>query len=1107
MGCSRFKRRIEGIHFGLEPDPLSVRKEEEVARRCSVEHSDRRAVNAMLPKQPREQARSENGCMQVKRNVRVWAGGMWDVTCSWAKGVGEDLLVSLKKGHSWERATRYVVFTGIGYAFSMTRLPNVPQTFAPLIGIVLTLMMALCTPLVSSVGALVPGFFLGLFIVLAWVTAMLAAVTVDTFALGFMYIVCCLGICWLGTLRLGKYGRLTLIISAVNTYFGILLLFYMFPTVYEGEAFAVPTDPPNSTHFDPDMFPAAVRTMTGRFKEDFFIMTEEIQMVLDDHASGPPLEFPITVTKEIDTGPYDGAELYVQYVPGELTFGVEGGMFFVRGMWTWTDDDNPFALFRNFLSMFGIASALFVASLLTPPWRTSRSFVRENLSQMISSTIQPTADTGQALKGIGDKQPSIKQVNALHNSIGNFSSPHIMAVTTAFEPYAICPGLTVSTWLPLKDVMVASLNLATLAEELAAKNISCDLETELLHGSIRYRAGEFLNTSARFLESSSSVVTKEPLCRALWQDDMQADECLRSFSRDLEALQEKSADCRQKLLRLAQEQRVGQGLSSDNADELVFFCTLRYGQALFRFGRRMHRLLQAQRTHQASNILLNVFPFFWVPQIMIRRLLYSLRSVAWFWKWTKERWWKKKQVIWTLKFTLGLAALVAPTVFSPAFRKWELAGGGTMSGGYVQVRGQPPGRFSGWFPLGFITTFSITLEGSVHKGALRALGTCVGALSAWLALLFFESSIYGLIAWMCVTNFVAYLTTTNPTEPLLGTNPTYGYAVHLFSITQAIIVLSAYRGLGERDQLTLNRMVANICGILTSIIVSAIIPFKTNKTVHEILDSGLYLCTSLTETMLNKVTRIEASGEFESTLFKVRKLCMADTLESYAEELRRGRLLLEDASIFPQMHVLSVDQSLGPQLVRMALYHARLTRVHTFLFRLLSDINVEEKEVFAAKQLHEQLVSKLLFRKHPTSLAGNDKIALGDSSVQAAVLHFFQSPSFLQMVASFVQGCNICLGRVHIEYPPGEIRDSDGQPTLEEAAAELFRSSSACRDAALKIQYLRDVDGQKQSLANGLLVSKLMVFIHELEYCFHYLRGMVEDFYPPPEKNAERASM
>jgi len=1048
----------------------------------------------MLRESAKERTGSRNG---VGRTMKAYVGWTTEVVKTWAKGMGDDLLVSLKKVHSWERATRYVVFTGIGYAFSMARLPNVPQTFAPLIGIVLTLMMALCTPLVSNVGALIPGFFLGVFIMLAWVTAMLAAITVDTFALGFMYIVCCCGICWLGTLRLGKYGRLTLVISAVNTYFGILLLFYMFPTVYEGEAFAAPTNPPNSTQIDPSIFPSASRTMTGRFVDDFMSMAEEIQMDLDQHASGPPLDFPISVTKEITTGPYDGAELYVQFVPGELIFGIEGGMFFVRGMWTWTEDDNAFALFRNFISMFGIASALFVASLLTPPWRTSRSFVRGNLSCMIEEAVQPTADTGQALRGVKAKEHSTKQVDALQNSISEFSTPHIMAVTTALEPYVVCPGLTVSTWLSLKDVMVASLNLATLAEELAAVKISCNLQSQVLQTSIRYHAGEFLNILARFLERCSTAVITEPSCKMPWREDLQAKEYLHSFSKDLEALQEMSAECRQRLLQVAQQQLVMKALTFDDADELVFFTILRYGQAVFRLGRRVHRLLRAQQTHHASNLLLNIGPFFWVPQIMVRRLLYSLKSVAWFWKWMKERWWKKKQVIWTLKFTVGLAALVAPTVFSPAFRIWELAGGGTMPGGLEQVKGQPPGRFSGWFPLGFITTFSITLEGSVHKGALRALGTCAGAFSAWLALLLLESSIYGLITWMCVTNFVAYLTTTHPGNPLLGTNPTYGYAVHLFSITQAIIVISTYRELGDRDQLALNRMVANICGIVTSIIVSAIIPFKTNKTVHEILDSGLYLCTSITETMLKKVTRVEASGEFASTLLKARKFCMADTLESYAEELRRGRLLLEDASVFPQMHVLSVDQSLRPQLVRMTLYHARLTRVHTFLFRLLSDINMEEREVLAANKLHEQLVSKLLFRKHPTSLAGNDKIALGDSTVQTAVLQFFQSPFFRQMVTDFVEGCNICLGCVKVGYRVDECNESGDGPSLDCAAAKLSRSSTACRDAALKIQYLLDADPEKQGPANGLLVSKLMVFIHELEHCFHYLRGIIDDFYLP----------
>eukprot|EP00658_Telonema_sp_P-2_P026429 TRINITY_DN20670_c0_g1_i3.p1 TRINITY_DN20670_c0_g1~~TRINITY_DN20670_c0_g1_i3.p1 ORF type:complete len:346 (-),score=91.66 TRINITY_DN20670_c0_g1_i3:201-1238(-) len=108
----------------------------------------------------------------------------------------------------------------------------------------------------------------------------------------------------------------------------------------------------------------------------------------------------------------------------------------------------------------------------------------------------------------------------------------------------------------------------------------------------------------------------------------------------------------------------------------------------------------------------------------------------------------------------------------------------------------------------------------MHKSLLRAMGTCVGAFCAWFALAVLPDSKIWLIGWLVMTFFVATLVSCDPVDPRLGFHPSFGYAFQLFTYTQTIIVVEGYIGVGSRDELVVSRLLGQLLGILSAVLVT-----------------------------------------------------------------------------------------------------------------------------------------------------------------------------------------------------------------------------------------------------------------------------------------------
>lgn len=969
---------------------------------------------------------------------------------------------------SWEkaeRATRFTVFVGIGYGLSMANVSWIPSTLGFLIGILVNIILALTPPLVYNAGALVPALTLAVFLALALLTAMLAAVTVNRFAVGFMFILYAAACLWMASLRFGKLGKITSFVGLAVLYSLTLMLVYSFPYVKDGVQLDVTYEELQ------DLLQAEEQLMGSNTLLDVLLeglenLLDEIQHVLQAIEEVDPSQLPISLEHTIDRGEFAGATVYLDFYSDEVSLGVEGGLWLVRGIWKWSGMDNPFAVVQNFLITYLLAVAIFVASLLTPPWRMSRTFAREKLCRTTDTCDRLLLRHAGTLDGESGTLSSEKSNEELCQAIMAFSNPASVALLSSFEPYLLYPGPLVSTWLYLKDEVQAVLDLsAQLALGLSA---SCEAAPETNAAEGPYQPApdsELLICSHELLRSCSALIREEPNLwhRKAWSRRVQ--ELLQGARKDLARVQDAARDlC----------ERVRHCLDRDGIASLPPRVFENFGVAcrqVYMLGISSINLAQSQQTQSPTNVLLNIFPLLLVPIAVLAQLLSAATKAVLIWKWLPSRWWQDPQVLWCLKYMVGLSALFSLSAFSAKFREWEVERNQDSSSLEELLQNAPASKFGGWFTLGFITTFCLTLEGTVHKGSLRIIGTCAGAFSAWLALVCFEDSIYGLIAWMSVTNFVVFSTTSHTENPLLGSNPSFGYAAQLFTYTQSIIVISVFKKIGSRDYITLNRLLANLSGIVVSIILSHILPYRASRECPKIIQ-GVLLDSC--RAFLRYAEEIqEATGELA---WNANPLSWQDVTPACKEQLENAKLLFEDASLFVEFPLYKIDSQLHSQMVSAQCVLAGLEQA-AWSATLITKSDLVFQERPSSQELLEQKLRSHCCREPK----GNQD----DSSKAKEKLHGGQVTLSLEAGESLKELINAFRELLRTESEPS--------PSLHGSRSSSEAQPKACTVHKLPVS---DPDDGAGTVASTLSFMGVAIFVAKLGESLEILRTHIE----PPRK-------
>lgn len=187
------------------------------------------------------------------------------------------------------------------------------------------------------------------------------------------------------------------------------------------------------------------------------------------------------------------------------------------------------------------------------------------------------------------------------------------------------------------------------------------------------------------------------------------------------------------------------------------------------------------------------------------------------------------RLIWCIKYTFGMTFLLAISIYWTAYKQdFVIASQDNPSRRIYAVQN------GGWAIIAYCFATTQTAEGSVKKGILRMAGTIIGAFSGWLALLACEDGSiphnhnkYGVIAWLSITSTVAtYVSTERGFAARIGLSNDYAYGPIYFVLTQVIIVTYGYYYFGpeERGTVTMNRMFANLVGIVLAVILAVIPP-------------------------------------------------------------------------------------------------------------------------------------------------------------------------------------------------------------------------------------------------------------------------------------------
>ena len=237
-------------------------------------------------------------------------------------------------------------------------------------------------------------------------------------------------------------------------------------------------------------------------------------------------------------------------------------------------------------------------------------------------------------------------------------------------------------------------------------------------------------------------------------------------------------------------------------------------------------------------------------------------------------------------------------------------------------------------------------EGTVKKGIQRILGTCLGGFSGWLAIIVCSGSYddnaeinpYGLVAWLTIFTMLSgyFYTLGSGVSAHFGKDKDHGYVGMYFSVTQALIALEVFQGSGDKNGLTLNRIVATITGVMMAILISFLPPHANGrdpKYTREYLNAVHDAYFLLLRTFADE----SKSSEITSDDFKKSLLATADSKRDYA------MFLLNDADMLQVLPFMKVNPKLRPLLDNIGVTEASVQHLLDGLAYIISkDLNVNE---------------------------------------------------------------------------------------------------------------------------------------------------------------------
>lgn len=499
---------------------------------------------------------------------------------------------------------------------------------------------------------------------------------------------------------------------------------------------------------------------------------------------------------------------------------IEGGMWMIRGAWLFKGVQNPLAVYTNFIIFVCTLIVILSLTPLLPPFRTMRSAVWRGIlpaalrdaatsirlhsarlekekANAENEEREENEDEDESVsegKRMATRGRCVYHINALFDGT--------LAKYSVFEPRLLAfksPEWTVAYLVQLSAATSRCVRIA-VGIDLFVNN---DDKKEFLQSN----TNQYLKSAAALENCAAALQTGNiSLLDAVDKDAENEDEDVENNPND-------TYD--------------PFGLEKSTTDVLAF--SRKWLEAMDSFDKRKIGSFSPGSIDAFKN---NLSP--WIHfQLSHYKFLFGILGGLFLkstWKsFFKADFYALVRFTWCLKYTIGLTLLLAMSLYWPAFQQE-----------FVLTNKDDPNRLiysaqnGGWTMVAYCFATTQTAEGSIKKGILRMLGTVTGAFSAWLALVICEDAsfsysfnTYGLVAWLSITSFiVTFVATERGFAARISLSNDFGYGPIYFVITQVIVVTYAYYYFGPegRDVITLNRLVANLIGILMAMIMALIPP-------------------------------------------------------------------------------------------------------------------------------------------------------------------------------------------------------------------------------------------------------------------------------------------
>lgn len=208
---------------------------------------------------------------------------------------------------------------------------------------------------------------------------------------------------------------------------------------------------------------------------------------------------------------------------------------------------------------------------------------------------------------------------------------------------------------------------------------------------------------------------------------------------------------------------------------------------------------------------------------------------------------------------------------------------------------------------------------------------------------------YGFVAWLTFFTMLCsyFWTLASGVAAHSGQDSDHGWVGLYFNLTQALIAIEVYLGSGDKNGLTLNRVVATTTGVMMVILISFLPPHvngRDPKYTRECLDALNDAFMLLLKTFADE----NESAKITSDDFKKSLLAPAKAKADYA------LFVLNDADMMQFLPFYKVNKELRPLLNEMGVTEAMIEHLLDGFANVITEgINVNETRTCVSQILDE----------------------------------------------------------------------------------------------------------------------------------------------------------